>query len=185
MTPDELSGKAQDTGCGISGTLMRTVTNKCIYPLDFKLDDVDINDIAHALAMQCRYNGHSVGHLSVARHSLWVSEKLAEPDWDMWPYHNRKLQLAGLLHDASEAYTGDLIRPLKHRPELAAFLDIEASIEGVIAERFQVDLTDPLIKEADVWVLVHREVNARQWYTGNALQDKAQFLGRFALLGGK
>ena len=64
--------------------------------------------------------------------------------------------------------------------------DFFATAQGHVSiTPLQVDLTDPRIKEADVWVLVHREVNARQWYTGNALQDKAQFLGHFALLGGK
>ena len=168
---DELSGKAQDTGCGIGGTLMRTISGKCVDPLNFTADDLDIRDIAHALARQCRYNGHSFGHLSVARHSLWVSERLG----DLYE-GDKELRLAGLLHDAAEAYTGDLIRPLKHRPELAAFLEVEASIEQVIAEAYDVPLGHSAIKEADVWVLTHIEVEARKSWDSNAMDDKQKFL---------
>ena len=169
---DMLGWQLQDTGCGVSGTLMRTVSGRCVDPLNFTADDVFISDIAHALAFQCRYNGHSVGHLSVARHCLWVSNQLQST---LHP----ELMLTGLLHDAAEAYTGDLIRPLKHRPELASFLEIEHAIELVICDVFDIDLFNPLVKEADVWVLMNIEQQARLEYNGDAHSDELAFLDRF------
>lgn len=63
---------------------------------------VDITDIAHSLSMQCRFNGHTRSFYSVAQHCCLVAD-LAPPSQ----------QLVALLHDATEAYVGDLVRPLK------------------------------------------------------------------------
>lgn len=72
---------------------------QCIDP-----DEIDIEDIAHALARLCRYTGHvNVEHYSVAQHSILVSNRM----------HNKLDRLAGLLHDAQEAYIGDVNSPLK------------------------------------------------------------------------
>lgn len=66
-------------------------------------DMVDPADIAHSLSMQCRFNGHTNRFYSVAQHCYLVA--------DLVPAEH---QLAALLHDAAEAYVGDLVRPLKH-----------------------------------------------------------------------
>ena len=97
------------------------------YP---QTDDIVIEDIAHALSMTCRFGGHCKGFYSVAEHSLLV-EKVLEanlPDdedataartdqgWEGWitvPKKDTAMSLAALLHDAAEAYLGDLITPLK------------------------------------------------------------------------
>lgn len=71
-------------------------------------DMIALPDIAHALSLQCRFGGHTREHYSVAQHSLLVVRILvhmgAEPD----------AQLAGLMHDAHEAYIGDVPTPIKH-----------------------------------------------------------------------
>jgi hypothetical protein len=83
-----------------------TSTGRSAYVSDPQRSDVSIIDIAHSLSRQCRFAGHlrhDVEHYSVAQHSVLVSMLCA-------PEH----ALAGLLHDATEAYLQDIIRPLKH-----------------------------------------------------------------------
>lgn len=70
-------------------------------------DQVDIMDIAHSLAMINRFTGHTVRPYSVAEHSLLVADICAMEG------HGHTLQLAALLHDAHEAYTGDVSSPVK------------------------------------------------------------------------
>lgn len=65
-------------------------------------DMVDPADIAHSLSMQCRFNGHTSSFYSVAQHCYLVADLVPAED-----------QLAALLHDATEAYVGDMVRPLK------------------------------------------------------------------------
>lgn len=74
---------------------------------------VNIEDIARSLSQLCRYAGHTRYGYSVAEHSCHVADMLwmqhaDSPEWYRWD-----LTLQGLLHDAHEAYTGDLIRPLQ------------------------------------------------------------------------
>ena len=61
------------------------------------------DDIAESLAKTCRFNGHCRGFYSVAQHSMIVANAM--------PIESR---IYGLLHDAHEAYTGDIISPVKN-----------------------------------------------------------------------
>ncbi|MDH0894254.1 MULTISPECIES: phosphohydrolase [unclassified Pseudomonas] len=70
-------------------------------------DMVVAADLAHALSNVCRFNGHSAWHYSVAQHSLLVADLIALEGG------SAEEQLAGLLHDSTEAYISDLTRPLK------------------------------------------------------------------------
>jgi len=100
-----------------------------------------IDDIAHGLAHQCRFNGQTNKFYSVAQHSVIVASILPS-----------ELKLAGLLHDAAEAYLGDIVQPLKEL--LPDFAEIESRFANVIGERFKVDLThNDLIKKADLIAL--------------------------------
>lgn len=81
---------------------IQTYTGRKFYPLDPRPDDVCLEDIAHALAMKCRYAGHCREFFSVAQHSVMVS-KMLPPYAAKW----------GLLHDAAEAYLPDICRPIK------------------------------------------------------------------------
>jgi len=70
---------------------------------NIEANHIEIEDIAHSLSLNCRFNGHCDKHYSVAEHSIYVS-KLVRPEW----------ALAGLLHDATEAYMPDVNKPLKN-----------------------------------------------------------------------
>lgn len=111
---------------------IKTVTGKLINPLELRVEDVDITDIAHGLAMACRFNGHTKAHYSVAEHSVHVASRL--------PKH---LKLEGLLHDADEAYLVDLPKPLKVLPQFAAFVEAEHHVMSVIRKKFNLSLDEP------------------------------------------
>lgn len=109
------------------GAWAQTYTGKQFWPLDPKPEEVNLKDIAHALASQCRFNGHSINFYSVAQHCVLVS-KIVNPEQ----------ALAALFHDASESYTGDIVSPLKKflPPE---FKEIELKIEKVIFGYFGIN----------------------------------------------
>ena len=86
---------------------IQTYTGKLIDPFNVEEGDISIEDIAHSLSMQCRFNGHSKRFYSIAEHSINVSLILRIMDL---PF---KTQLLGLLHDASEAYLSDILAPIK------------------------------------------------------------------------
>jgi uncharacterized protein len=126
------------------GPFIQTLSGRRVNPLDASPEDIDAGDIARALANTCRFGGHSRAFYSVAQHSALVCDLLedrgASPDELM----------AALLHDASEAYLGDLPHPLKHRSELgAAFRVAEKRLEAVIAERFALPDAAARIKPID------------------------------------
>jgi len=126
------------------GTYMVTYTGKHIFPLDPNPDDIDIKDIAHALSNNCRFGGHVRQFYSVAQHCVIVSQ-LCEPE----------NALGGLLHDASEAYLSDIIRPVKYTERMKGYLEIERQLEKVIAKRFSIPfpMTED-IKYADDMALI-------------------------------
>lgn len=108
------------------GDWMITYTGRRFYPLDPRVSEVDWRDIAHSLAFTCRYGGHVRRFYSVAEHCAILAGyflRLGKPDLAKW----------ALLHDAAEAYVGDIIRPLK--PSLDGFAQVEADVEFVIFER--------------------------------------------------
>ena len=103
---------------------------------------IDFNDIAGCLAKACRYNGHCRGHYSVAEHSVLVSYLVPE-----------EYALAGLMHDASEAYLSDV--PAPYKPFIAGYKEVEKIFDDMIIERLggNVDLHAWEVKRVDLGIL--------------------------------
>lgn len=118
--------------------------------LDPKVEDINIEDIAHALSMQCRFNGHCSQFYSVAQHSVRVASLLYDAG------HGDRTTLRGLIHDATEAYLGDVITPLKD--QLPQYREIEERVNSVIEFRFNLFAENPeekgLVKQADTAMLL-------------------------------
>ena len=85
------------------GDWIQTFTGQRFWPLDPLVEEVHLEDIAHALSNLCRFTGHVRAFYSVAQHSILVSQMCGRLEEQRW----------GLLHDAGEAYLGDQARPLK------------------------------------------------------------------------
>ena len=81
---------------------IQSASGKVVTPLNLRPEQVNIHDIAHALANKCRYTGHTREFMGVGQHCLFGSE-LIDP----------KFALTFLLHDASEAYLPDIATPIK------------------------------------------------------------------------
>jgi hypothetical protein len=126
---------------GCPGSWIKTFTGKRFDVLNPDPDQICIEDIAHALSNQCRYGGHSRKFYSVAEHSIYVAM--------MCSWYNK---LAGLLHDASEAYLVDIPRPIKHNPYLAGYRELEAKVQDAISLKFNA-IGTPDIKRFDNEVL--------------------------------
>ena len=116
---------------------MQTYSGRKFWPVDPRPEEIFIEDIAHALSLTCRYGGHCERFYSVAEHCVLVSQ-VVPPE----------MALMGLLHDATETYCADIIRPLK--PYLAGYKDVEDALWTAIAERFDLEYEmPPCVKEAD------------------------------------
>lgn len=125
---------------GDDDTWTQTFSGRQFWPLDPREEDIDIIDIAHALAMKCRYTGHCSSFYSVGQHSVHVAEIVA--------WTNPELALTALLHDAAEAYIADVARPVKS--SITQLAEIEHRLEVVVANRFGLVFPFPeIIKTAD------------------------------------
>lgn len=118
-----------------------THTGKRFDLLEPDVDMIDPRDISHSLAHLCRFTGHTSEFYSVAQHSCIVAELVPE-----------EYKLAALLHDAPEAYLGDMTRPLKQwMPDYRGFEDV---IWTRVCERFDLALELPAsVHRADLIAL--------------------------------
>jgi hypothetical protein len=102
----------------------QTYTGGRFYPVAPRPEDVRIEDICHALSLFNRFGGHTKEFYSVAQHLVLTQDWLAEQG------ASKLVQLQGLMHDFTEAYCGDVVRPLK--VQLLGFNDIEAELDKII-----------------------------------------------------
>ncbi len=122
-----------------------TFSKRKFSPLHAKPEEIDIIDIAHALSLMCRANGHIRHFYSVAQHCLNCSLEAAARGLP------EKIQLACLLHDASEAYISDITRPIKR--SLPQYLAFEEVLQNQIYDRLNLSRLkseeQAIVKEID------------------------------------
>lgn len=136
------------------GTMI-TATGRKFDPVQMTADDICTEDIAHALSLLCRGGGHLQYFYTVGQHSLNCMKEAAARGL------TERVQLACLLHDASEAYISDIIRPIKHR--LPGYLEIESMIMDRIWEKYGLsDLTD---EEQAQWKQIDDDILAYELKT--------------------
>lgn len=110
---------------------IRTISGIFFSPLAPHEDDINAGDIAHALSLLCRANGHFKRFYSVGQHCIACEREAAAEGL------SREVRLACLLHDASEAYISDITRPVKLG--LPEYRRIEKKLSDVIFRRFGID----------------------------------------------
>ena len=107
---------------------IRTYTGKEFYPMDPQPEAIDIRDIAHALSLVCRGNGHVNRFFSVAQHCINCAMEAEARGY------STRVIMACLLHDASECYMSDIPRPFKK--SLPEYCEKEERLLGMVYERF-------------------------------------------------
>ena len=127
---------------------MNTFTGKKFDPLNMTTEDVSLEDIAHALSLMCRGGGHLKHFYSVGQHSINCMKEAKARNYP------ERIQLACLLHDASEAYIADIIRPVKvHLPD---YYKIEAEIMNCIFKKFSLSYLSE--EEVAAWKQIDDEI---------------------------
>ena len=127
---------------------MNAFSGRRFDPIKMTSDDVCLTDIAHALSLLCRGGGHLRYFYSVAQHCINCAREAEARGYD------RRLQLACLLHDGSEAYISDIIRPVKIY--LSNYLEIESAIMEKVWEHFGLD--DLSKEEHRLWKAIDDDI---------------------------
>ena len=172
-----------------------TYLKKHFDPVNADINDIEIADIAHALSLLCRANGHFVHFYSVAQHSLNCAKEAKMRGY------SKRVQLGCLLHDASEAYLSDVTRPIK--AQLPKYLEVEEKLQNTIFDKWITpSLTNEerkLVFEIDDAVLYHEFLNLMDEKTSDDephivadleydfcdfSEVEAKFISKFNLLAG-
>jgi uncharacterized protein len=125
----------------LEATCVSTYLGHRFDPLERKIDVIALEDIAHGLAYQCRFNGQTKTFYSVAQHCLMVAD-----------LDSRDVRAAAQLHDAAEAYLGDMVKPLNAL--IPDYASLESTVSDLIADRFGVNFDNHCeIKQADLVAL--------------------------------
>lgn len=134
-----------------------TYSGKNIDLYNLKTDDIDIIDISYALSNIPRFNGQ-VPFYSVGLHSINVAKIVPE-----------NLKISALLHDASEAYIGDMISPIKYK--MQQYLDLEDYIMSIIIKKWQIYPYHEIVKQADKICLENEKIKL---FYNNSFRNESQ-----------
>ena len=156
---------------------MQTATGRQFFHEKATAEDICIEDIAHALSHLCRFGGHCRDFYSVAEHSVRVAEAIEDEGG------SRIEVAAGLMHDAAEAYVGDMVWPLKQA--MPDFRAVEERIERAIADKFGLPHPLPeIVKKFDLVLLATEKRDLMQCVGGGhiarELSEARSRLGRWA-----
>lgn len=153
MAPDGRPAARPSPASASAGTVppverepfIQTVSGRRVNPFALATADIDIDDIAQALANQCRFGGHCRRFYSVAQHSCLVADLVRAQGGD------GTASLWALLHDAPEAYLSDLPHPLKHFSTFGRlYREAEDKLQQAITEHFGLPPEPPAaLREAD------------------------------------
>lgn len=122
---------------------------------------IDIRDIATGLANKGHFSGLTPSFFSIAQHCIMVCDEFSFLE----PHNDPGIKLLSLLHDAAEAYIGDMIKPLKVR--FPQFVGIEENIMKAICARYGIDFSSlHLIKPTDIYI---QEVEYNAFYRGGRI----------------
>jgi hypothetical protein len=133
-----------DAGC--VGTSIRLRSGLYLDLNDPQADQFGFADIAGGLSKLCRFGGQCEWFYSVAEHSVWAC-RVARDVYGLALHE----QATCLMHDAAEAFLGDVVKPLKNL--LPEYHDLEHRLEGVIAAKFGIALAHEHLKEIDLRLL--------------------------------
>lgn len=157
---------------------IKTYSGIMFDPLRPDTELINIVDIAHALSMLCRANGHFKSFYSVGQHSINCMQEAKVRGC------TRKIQLACLLHDASEVYLSDVTRPVK--AELPRYREIEIPLQNLIWNKW---LDEPLTPEEestvfqiDDAILAHEFLTLMDTQLGDTVPDLVS-VPRFEFMG--
>lgn len=140
------------TNCDVGGWI-QVYSGATFFPLDPNPDVLTLDDVAIPLSRMCRYGGHCLQFYSVAEHCVLMARHLRAAGYD----DARCLQ--ALMHDASEAFIADIVRPVKGK--LAGYKDAEERLMRALSPRFGFDWPmTPVVRDLDAsMIAVERPAN--------------------------
>lgn len=154
-----------------------TFTGRYIDPVEPDSSRINIVDIAHALALSCRYGGHCPRFYSVAEHSILVHNLMEKAGFP------KPALFAGLMHDAEEAYLMDMPTPIKR--QFQTYVDSSINLRKVIWSVYGIDWT--LYKDVEKYDQEAYQLERKRLWDGGTTMEpphaKAMFLSYFELYG--
>jgi uncharacterized protein len=137
---DEIQVALCESDPGKRGYFMTTFSRTRFWPMDPRAEDMNIVDVAHHLAQQARFNGALDRFYSVAEHCVLGSYLVPQ-----------EYAFDFLMHDAAEAWLGDMIRPMKNFTQLGdLYKAIEVNVERVVKRKWGLaDITPAPVKDVD------------------------------------